>query len=105
MTTVSLYEGAVAPEQYTLVLKQAAGFDYSTVTAAEFVVRKPDGSRTTWTASISAQTTTSLSLTHVFAPGEAIAGDFRLYARLTVPTGSVRSRTRTLRIKPEFDET
>lgn len=49
---VAIWEGALAPERYELVVSSTIedGIDLSTVTAAQLIVRNPGGTESTWTA-------------------------------------------------------
>lgn len=91
MTPDTIPQGTRAPVAITLTIQQGdSGRDLSTVSAASFSVRMPDRSTTTWTATLGAQSATSLVLSHTFdASGTetATAGDYRLIARLTVTGG------------------
>lgn len=100
-----VYQNAVAPEAYTRDDSVgASGFDMSTISAASLHVRKPDGTTTTWTASISLQTATSLRLTHTYAGGDvALVGTYIVWAVYTVPGGTIRSKPRVLVCKAEGD--
>lgn len=103
---MTVYAGAQPPESYVLNLGISTGFDYTTVTAAELVVRRPDGTEVVWAATQSNKTSTTLTLTHVLAVGEVdLQGSYLIYARLTVPGGIVRSQPRRLDVKPRFDPT
>lgn len=53
-----------------IVGQSPAGEDFSAVVSAFFEVRRPDGTETTWTASILAQSVTSITLQHTFAAGD-----------------------------------
>jgi hypothetical protein len=84
----------VAPKKYTVDFVQgASSLDMSTITAATFQIRKPDGTTTSWTATLSAQDTDSLTLTHTFASSTEVdqAGTWHFYAKYTIPGGFDRS--------------
>lgn len=68
-------------------------YDLSTVTVAVLRVLKPDGTSATWTpATLSSQTATTLRVTHVFLMGEVSQdGAYSIYAKLTVPSGTIRT--------------
>lgn len=86
-----LYQGAVAPESYVLGVGQGdTALDMTTVSAAVIKVLKPGGVTADWAAVISGATVTGLTLTHTFsvAPSELdVAGDYIIYALLTIPGG------------------
>lgn len=107
MAAAKVYQGAKAPDAYVLnVIPGDSGIDLSTVTAATFAVRLPDGTETSWSASRSNQTTTTLRLTHTFdALGAELAtqGPYVIYAALTIPSGTVRTEPLRLQVKGEFE--
>jgi len=77
--------------------------DLSVVTAASFSVTTPGRQRVTWAASIIAQTSTLLSLAHVFAANGADvprAGNYTIVVLLTTPDGVRRTEPKGLRVKP-----
>ena len=90
-----LYVGLVAPKQYVVtVVPGASSLDLSTVSVATIEIRKPDGTTASWTTALSAQTATTLTLTHTFsaAPSEVDqAGTWHFYAKFTVPGGYDRT--------------
>lgn len=105
-----LYKGAVAPETYkALILTGSSGLDMTTVTAAVFLIEKPNGSTVSWTASISGATTTQLTLTHQFNTigfSEVdVDGEYHVYARLTVPGGFMGTTRVNVPVKDEFEPT
>lgn len=102
-----LYIGAEAPEAYELSLtSEPSGVDLSTVTAAVLRVKKTNGVETSWAVTMSSQTSTTLKLTHVFAANELDApGSWAVYAELTLPTGKVRSKPRSIIVRGKFDVT
>ena len=104
--SVEVYSGAVAPESYRVNLTPgASGVDLSTVTAASFAVQLPDGTTATWTATRSSQTATTLTLTHTFLAAETSQiGVYRVYANLTIPSGTVRSLPREVEVLPAYGE-
>lgn len=99
------YQGMVAPNAYVVQIGQgSSGIDLTTVSAATLQVRMPDGTSTTWTATISSQTTPSLVLTHNYVANDlAQAGDYSVYATMTVPAGTIESHPEVLRVRPKFD--
>lgn len=101
-----LHVNAVAPQAYTLRLtpETASGVDLSTVTAATLYARRADGTIVTWTATLSNQTTTTLTLTHLFAVGEVPSpGNYVVYAELTRPDGVLESERVVLPVKGRFE--
>jgi hypothetical protein len=91
---VKLYVGLVAPKQYVVdIVPGDSDLDLSTVTAATFQIRKPDGSTTSWTATLSNQTATTLTLTFTYGASSEIdqAGTWHFYAKFTVPGGFERT--------------
>lgn len=91
MIEIKVIAGEVAPAGFTCDVT-VPSIDMTTVTAVSLEVQKPDGTTTTWTASISTSSTSSLTYLHTFATGEiTTAGDYRVVAVLTVPAGTVRA--------------
>lgn len=103
---MKLYVGATSPEPLRVTTEQGdTGFDLSTVTAGEIRVKKPNGAIATLAATITAQSPTSITLSHTFAAGEIdVAGPWHIYARHTVPGGFVRSEAFVERVFGEYDE-
>lgn len=101
---ITVRSGAVAPEAYVLdVTPGSSGVDLSTVTAAVFNVRRPDGTTTTWTATRSNQTSSTLKMTHTFVAADTNQqGEHRVYAALTIPSGTVRTAPQTVNVLPEY---
>ena len=90
----TVYQGALAPEALIQnITPGLSGVDLSTVTAATFKVKKPDGTIYSWAATRSNQTATTLTLTYVFqsAADTAQLGSHVAVAFLTVPAGVVRT--------------
>lgn len=75
------------------------GQDISSATARTIEVKKPDGSTTTWTASASG--TTAISYTSVSGTFD-VAGEWRLQAKVTLPSGVWRGETASLYVWPVF---
>lgn len=105
---VTIWEGALAPERYELVLSSSTedGIDLALVTAAEIVVRSPRGVDSTWSATFaySAETQT-LSVSHTFHPTTSelnAPGQWMAYAKLTTPGGIARSRPRSIEVPGRF---
>ena len=100
-----VYEDAVAPESYRLnIVPGDSGIDLSTVTAVAFSVQDQLGNIATWTATRSNQTATTLTATHVFIAADiASKGRYVVYAKLTVPGGTVRTAPQTLTVKGSFE--
>ena len=94
--------GAVAPESLRVVINQgASGVDLTTATAVQLVViKKVDNTRQLWTGcTINSQTTTKLTITHTFQPGDVSrVGVYSVVAMVTIPTGSVRARCGTFSV-------
>lgn len=102
MTT--LRTGGVAPEAYQMVLAAGtSGVDLSTVTSAVIRVKGPDGVESTWTAGMSSQSSSALTLTHTFGGEVTVVGEYELFAELTVPSGTNRSHAVSVTVVDEFD--
>ena len=97
--------GAVAPESIRIVINQgSSGVDLTTATAVQVVVvKKVDNTRQLWTGlDINSQTTTKLTVTHTFQPGDTSrVGTYSVTAMVTIPTGAVRARCGTFRVVAE----
>jgi len=97
-----LYQGALAQETFVLNLVPAdvegtPTYSLSAVATAEFVVQKPDGSLTTWTATMSNQTASTLTLTYSFHASTSEldqAGTYVIYAKLMNGAGKTRTTRR-----------
>jgi hypothetical protein len=93
--TPAIARGATAPEKVLVIVTTGdSGQDLSRVTGAEIQVTAPGNRPMLWEASIIAQDSTTLRITHVFAKGEVeISGEYRLYVKLMVPDGVLRCRS------------
>ena len=102
--SATVYSGAVAPESYRLNLTPGtSGVDLSTVSAASLSVQRHDGTEATWAVSMSNQTSSTLTLTHVFVVADtAQIGTYRIRALLTIPGGTVRSVPTSLDVLSPF---
>ena len=106
--SVEIWAGAVAPEAYELVLSSAAvgGADLSSVSDADFVAKDPDGVEHTWAASHawngSTQLLTVTFTFHATSSEVQKQGTWRVYAKLTLPGGTVRSRPRKILVHERF---
>jgi hypothetical protein len=70
----------------------SSDWDMTQVVSAVLRVQRPDRSQVTWTASISAQTSVSLRLSHLLAPGDvAQTGQWQIAATLITADGTVIS--------------
>jgi len=98
VTTNVVYQGGVSPEAITVDVETGtSGLDLTTVTAAILRVGRPDGSVVTWSVAMSAQTATSLLLTHVFMAGDLpMVGRYAVVAELTIPAGMRRCNPREI---------
>lgn len=87
----TLRVGLVAPKTFAVdFVKGLSSLDMSTVTAATFEIRKPDGTTTSWSTTRSNQTATTLTLTTSFSAAPSMldqAGTWHFYAKFTVPGG------------------
>jgi hypothetical protein len=75
------------------------GTNISTASAMTIEVRKPDGSATTWAATL--EGTTSVRYNTLAATLDQ-AGDWRLQAKVTIGTGVWRGETVLLTVYPAF---
>lgn len=101
----TVWTGALAPEALVISVT-STDFDLSTVSAATiYMCAQPDASTTvtTLSATISAQTSTSLTLTHQWQAGEtATTGTFYVYASLTLTGGTITTPRDTLYVRQRF---
>ena len=100
-----VYEDAVAPEAAVMnVTPGDSGVDLSTVTAAAFKVLKPSGTEDSWTATRSNQTANTLTLTYtLLAANVAVPGRYAIYASLTIPSGTVRTKPVVLLVRGKYE--
>lgn len=107
-TAGTLRVGQVAPNTYWVTVSQGgavAAFDFTTVSAASIVVKKPSGATQTWTTVLSAQTTTGLTATHSLVLGDVDeAGTYTGYLLMTVSGGTIRSESSQFYVAEEFAE-
>ena len=90
-----MFQGALAPYYYGMVITQdVTGIDCTTISAVVFHVEKPDGTQTTWTATLSGATTTQVTAKYTFNASVSeisSGGKYRIYGLCTIPGGSVRT--------------
>lgn len=100
-----VYEDAVAPEAAVLAITPGtSGVDLSTVTAGSFKVLKPTGVEATWTGTRSNQTATTLTLTYTLTSSDvATPGRYVVYASLTIPSGTVRTKPQVLIVRGKYE--
>lgn len=105
MSTATVYVGAVSPESFAMdVTPGESGVDLSTVTEAVLYALKPSQEIASWTADLSEQTADALTVSYSF-PGTSPVdeeGDWKVYALLTLPDGTVRTTSVTLRVLGRF---
>ncbi|HZC31138.1 MAG TPA: hypothetical protein VE261_06425, partial [Gaiellaceae bacterium] len=94
-----------APEALSIDLVQGkTAIDFTTVSAAQFKVKRADGTISLWSATLSNQTATTLRVSHTFASGDVTAQDRCVgVAHLTVPGGVVRSVPFPIEVRDEFE--
>lgn len=82
----------------------AGSLDLTTVTGATLLVKHSyDGSTTTWSATVSNQTQTTCTLTHVFSPSDTPQpGVYLIAAQLVVPGGTVPCYGRPLQVTDPY---
>lgn len=100
--TAYVYQGATAPEAVELVVAPSAALpDLSVVTAATITAERADGAApATWTADITAQSSSSLTLRHVLADGDVDwRGALFLTANLATPGGTRRTEPARLEVR------
>ncbi len=103
-----VYQDQLDTDGYILdVTPGVSGLDLSTVASATFLVlRRGDGSTSTWTATLSVQTASTLTLTYLFAAGEidSVKGTYVIYARMVLGSGKLkRTAPRVLTVKGSYE--
>ena len=87
--------GMRSPQGYvTDLVPSTNGEDLSTVTAAVLQAQRPDGTVVTWAATLSNKTTTTITVSHVYASDGSDLnqqGVWSVFAQLTLPGGSIDS--------------
>jgi len=88
-----IHVNPVAPQMLTMACAAGGACpDMTAVLSSVLMLQKPSGKVATLAASISQQTSASLTLSHIFAPGEVDkVGTYRIYAIHTLAVGTVRS--------------
>lgn len=88
------YINAVSPEALVVnVSRGQLAVDFTVATACSFNVKRPDGSTTTWTGTISNATINSITLTHAYLAGElAQAGEYIIVPVIAFASGSILCR-------------
>lgn len=95
-----VYQGADAPECLAIAVT-SADYDLSQVTGASLRVALPDGTVTSWSATVSGASTSALTLTHVFSPAETEQlGIYQVLGLLTVPAGTLRTLATNFLVQP-----
>ena len=88
---ITVYRGAQAPEALAVsIARGKSNLDLSTVSAVSFIVRDEAGIERTWTTTVTGQSVTQLTATHVFASDGTDVPDaavYRVMPHLTVPGG------------------
>lgn len=70
-----VYQGALSPEGLQILVGPLAGVDLTLVTSATVLLKNPQGSSVTWTGwTLSNQTSSGVTLTHLFQPGDVDQG-------------------------------
>ncbi len=104
-----VYQDQLDPDGYELVVTPGAdNFDLSTVATATFRgVRRSDNSEFVWTAALSNQSSSSLTLTYLFTASDidTVKGTYDIYARMLI-TGSgkpQRTPTKVFVVKGKYE--
>lgn len=104
-----MYQGALAPESFIMVVTPgSSGVNMNNISAATFEVRKSNGSTTSWSATLSNQSSTSLTLTHIMNAMTSeldVVGTYNVYASMTHTSGTVASVPVELIVKDSYDPT
>lgn len=89
---ITVHVGALAPEALTLKVTPSNQLpDLSTVTSATIDILKPDGNEVTWTAALSEQSASGITLTHLYDAGDIDnEGQFVARGMLVAPAGVFR---------------
>ena len=107
MTAHVLYKDMGAPnlQPFKIEKKDGETWDPTSVVSADVRVQKPDEETAeTWTATITAQDSTGVTVTHALDTSDLdVVGMWRVYVRLyDADGGIVRTYTTTINVKPEF---
>lgn len=108
MTTSSIHVGELAPASLIIDVTPSDLLpDLSIVTAVSISVQKPNSAgkmvKVTWTGAMSAQTATTLKVTHPFVAGDLdIPGVYTAYVVMTVPSGTVDTARKRFTVQAEF---
>lgn len=107
---MSLRELQEAPASYvhTVTVSPAASWDPTTVTLGELLVKRADGTETTWSAVLSGASATQITLTHTLAASgtdipRGTAGPWSITPKLTLPGGVVYGASVDQTVKGLFD--
>lgn len=100
---MTVYVGALSPERVEVTIDNAAlastPLDLSTVTAVDLDVRTPV-QRFTWPLVVTSQSATQIVGTYDFQEGDlGAAGDYKIMALLTVPSGVRRAGPTVLKVR------
>lgn len=106
---MSLRELAEAPYAYRHIVTSDGTWDPLTVSAAEILVRRPDGTETSWTVETPlVASATEITLTHVLAAGgvdlpRGTSGTWSFRPRLVVPGGVLYGAPVQLIVRSAFE--
>ena len=102
---MTLYVGMGAGYSISVTVASSSSFAPATVSAPKMVVRKPSGERATWSATITAQSSASVTFAYELAAEDlTIDGDWSVYFTFETATPGERKRTntQTFRVEKEF---
>ena len=102
---MKLRVGAVDPQAMSLNITSSAALpDLTAVLSAQISVFKPDRSEVTWDATISNQTASGLTLTHLFQATDLdLPGAYELKALLTTSSGIARTEPVRQYVAPAWE--
>lgn len=100
----SIHVNPVSPQALVMTCTPSNALpDMTQVQSSVLVLADPNGLAIELSATISAQSPSSLTLTHLFAPGEVVrVGTYSVYPVHTIATGTIRGSTQQFQSTAQF---
>ena len=103
-----IYIGQGPPSVITATMASAGNFNPALATAAVLEWMAPDGVTVgIWACTFTAQTTASVTFQYALTGNEFTSlgrGTYRVWALVTLPTGTVRTEVESIVVKGQFDQ-